>query len=185
MALLLQGQLASIGRVSDMYGISQNNVSRIVHQFAKAGVIKAKQGKGDGFHLVIRPEDVNVREMVLLLENSIQIANCLFPSCKIATACVLKDIFEEARNVFLTTLGKCTLADLLRSRESERQLLELLNIEGAGACVSVLGLDNQSGSLLKSRVSDDSSRRLRTSRLMGRCRDSTIGQGGLSWNASK
>ena len=51
LALLPQGRRASIDEISSTYGISRNNVNKIVHQLGKAGIIETKRCKGGGFYL--------------------------------------------------------------------------------------------------------------------------------------
>jgi len=129
LALLPEEQRANISEISNTYNISRNNVNKIVHQLGKAGVIETKQGKGGGLRLKMKPEDINVGDMVLLLENSIQLADCLSPPCIIAPACVLKGVFEEAAHSFVSALRKYTLADLLQSRKKKSDYIQLLNIQ--------------------------------------------------------
>ncbi len=129
LALLPDGRRASIDEISDVYGISRNNINKIVHQLSKAGVIETKKGKGGGFHLKMASEDINVGDMVLLLENSISLADCLSPPCKIASACVLKDVFDEAAQSFIDTLRNYTLNDLVKSKKNRQNLKGILKIQ--------------------------------------------------------
>lgn len=130
LALLPEGERVSINDISEIYAISRNNVNKVVHQLGKAGVIDTKQGKGGGICLKMSPENVNVGDIVLLLENTIRLVDCQSPPCKIAGMCVLKNVFEEATDAFLATLKKYTLADLLSSKKHQQQLIQILNIEG-------------------------------------------------------
>lgn len=126
LALLPDGERASIDEISDLYDISRNSVNKIVHQLGKEGVIDTKQGKGGGLCLKMLPQDICVGNMVLILENNIQMASCQSPPCRIYRGCVLKDIFHEATQILLAVLNKYTLADLLKPNKDE--LVQALNL---------------------------------------------------------
>lgn len=126
LALLPKEQLASIDEISETYGVSRNNVNKIVHQLGKEGVIKTKRGKGGGLSLAMHPEEINIGEMVVKLENTLKVVDCKTPLCRILPACKLKGILQEATQSFITTLHQYSLADLLHDRENSLvQLLEL------------------------------------------------------------
>lgn len=127
LAVLPAEQKTSIDEVSALYGLSRNHVNKIVHLLGKAGVIATKRGKGGGFSLAKPAEQINIAEMVLLLENSMQIINCQTPQCRIATLCQLNGIFNEAMAAFITSLQKYTLADLIAVNRAA--LIDVLMIE--------------------------------------------------------
>lgn len=127
LALKEQGQLSSIDEISDVYEISRNNVNKIVHQLGKAGIIKTKRGKGGGFCLAKKPEELNLGELVELMENSLNIVDCAKPPCLISSACRLKQVFSEATNAFISTLKNYTLADILL--EKDQTLIQVLHLE--------------------------------------------------------
>jgi Rrf2 family nitric oxide-sensitive transcriptional repressor len=127
LALLPQGRRASIDEISTTYDISRNNVNKIVHQLGKAGIIETKRGKGGGFYLKQKPEELNIGELVVLLENTLQVVECKTPQCRILPACKLKGILEQATQAFLDSLKAYTLADLLE--DEANNLIQILNIQ--------------------------------------------------------
>lgn len=127
LALLPENRRASIDEISDIYDVSRNNVNKIVHQLGKAGVIDTKRGKGGGFLLKQPAEKINLGDMVVLMENSLQLVDCKSPACRILPACRLKGVFAEAQQSFLQTLKQYTLADLLKNDSDA--LVQILNIE--------------------------------------------------------
>lgn len=126
LALLPEGRRASIDEISEIYGISRNNLNKIVHQLGKAGVIETKRGKGGGFFLNISAEQINIAEMVILLENSLQVVECTTPLCRLLPACKLKHALAQATDAFLNSLRCYTLADLLDEESSS--LIQILDI---------------------------------------------------------
>ena len=127
LALLPQGRRASIDEISSTYDISRNYVNKIVHQLGKAGIIETKRGKGGGFYLKRAPQDLNIGDIVVLLENTLQVVECKTPLCRILPACKLKGMLGQATQAFLDSLKAYTLADLL---EGEAQnLIQILDIK--------------------------------------------------------
>lgn len=127
LALLPKGEQASISQISDIYGVSRNNVNKIVHQLGKEGIIFTKRGKGGGITLAKSPEDINIGSMVSILENTLNIVECGSPECRILPACKLKGILQEATAAFMNSLKQYTLFDLTQS--SRPQLIQLLALD--------------------------------------------------------
>ena len=73
LALLQKNEKVSIDTISTLYNISRNNVNKIVHQLGKAKIIETQRGKGGGFFLKLPPESINIGDMIILLENSLEI----------------------------------------------------------------------------------------------------------------
>ena len=127
LALLPKGQRANIDILSQAYGISRNNINKIVHQLGQAQVIETKRGKGGGFYLAKNAKEINLGEMVILMENSLEVIDCGKQRCLIMPACRLKHALDLATEAFLDTLKGFTLADLLEDKQSS--LMQLLDIE--------------------------------------------------------
>jgi len=126
LALLPKNEKASIDTISTLYNISRNNVNKIVHQLGKAEILETQRGKGGGFFLKLSPESINIGDMIILLENSLEIVDCETQKCRILPACKFKSILNEAKNAFIDTLNKYTLADLMEgSRDDLISIFEL------------------------------------------------------------
>jgi Rrf2 family nitric oxide-sensitive transcriptional repressor len=129
LALLPDDKLASIDEISRTYDVSRNNVNKIVHQLGKDGVINTKRGKGGGLSLGKHPQDINIGDMVIKLENTLSVVECTKPLCCILPACKLKGMMQEATNAFITSLQRYSLADLLR--DEKQSLINLLELDNA------------------------------------------------------
>lgn len=126
LALLPPEEKASIDMISTLYGISRNNVNKIVHQLGKAKVIETRRGKGGGFFLTLSPDKVNIGDIVLLLENTIEIVDCNAQQCLILPSCRFKSILNDATQAFIDSLKQYTLADLLKG--SQNDLISLFKL---------------------------------------------------------
>lgn len=127
LALLPEETLTNVDELSEIYGISRNNLNKIVHQLSKEGIVQTKKGKGGGLKLALLPEKVNLGDMLLLMESSMQLVDCTKPECSILPACRLKGILAEATNAFVAVLKQYTLADLVAEKNSELRVILNLN----------------------------------------------------------
>ena len=118
--------LTTIAEIADSYGISENHLTKVVHQLGVAGYVETVRGRNGGIRLLRRPGDINIGEIVRRAEPDFDLVQCFAESsaCAIEPACVLKDALAEARAAFLGALERYTLADLIVPR---RKLAALLN----------------------------------------------------------
>ena len=121
-------RIITVPEVAQAYGLSQNHLVKIAHKLGKAGFLEVVRGRYGGFRLGSSPDQINLGEVVRACEN-LALVECLSEeggSCPINGACVLKGIIREARDAFLETFDRYTLADLIRSKKA---MLEKLGVE--------------------------------------------------------
>ncbi|GAA5139367.1 RrF2 family transcriptional regulator [Thalassotalea piscium] len=119
LALLPANERASIDAISEIYNISRNNVNKIVHQLGKAKVIETRRGKGGGFYLSKAPKHINIGDIVMLLESTLEVVDCQKQQCLVLPSCKFKQILNSATNAFLEVLKEYTLADLVKDSKSD------------------------------------------------------------------
>lgn len=104
--------LADIGKA---YGISYNHVSKVAQKLAMLGYIDSQRGRLGGVQLARPPAEINLGAVVRTTETNMALVECFDPAtntCPIAPACGLKRALWDARNQFLATLDKYSLADV-------------------------------------------------------------------------
>lgn len=126
LALLPKDQRTNVDEISKIYGISRNNLNKIVHQLGQTDFIDTKRGKGGGFLLALRPEQINLGEIVELLESTLDVVDCEAQNCAILPACKLKGLLNKATKAFIDTLKQSTLADLIDKPKTE--LIKILEL---------------------------------------------------------
>jgi len=100
--------------------ISKNHLVKVVHTLSKLGYIHSSQGKGGGITLALKPEDINMGEIIEKIEPDFNLVECFSEArnaCCISLACRLKGYFLQANRAFLDSLRKYSLADILKSKE--------------------------------------------------------------------
>ena len=125
MALLPQGELTTIDRIVDAYGLSRNHLVKIIVKLGKAGLVETVRGKNGGIRLGKPAGDILLGDIMRALE-PMQVVNCQVSYCHITPACTLKNIFVDATRAFVAELDKYHLSDLVVNR---RQLEPLLGLK--------------------------------------------------------
>jgi len=113
---LQKSKLATISDIAKAYEISENHLTKVVHQLAQRGYIETVRGKGGGLRLVRKPDTVNIGEMIRHSEGNTALLPCMDneKTCCIRPNCKLMGILREAQLALFDVLDKYTLADLLQ-----------------------------------------------------------------------
>lgn len=144
-------KLMNIQDIADVYDISKNHLTKIVHQLATLGYIESVRGRNGGIRLAKAPETINIGKVIRQTESDFSIVDCFTPItekgvialpksgkspeerlsikkqmelCKISPVCKLKHVFYEATQNFLSVLDRYTLADMTENRSQLNELLQ-------------------------------------------------------------
>ena len=113
-------ELSTINEVSQIYGVSENHLMKIVHQLAKLGYVTTLRGKGGGLKLGRRPEQIRIGDVVRDTEETLDVVECLAENyagaCRLFSNCKLKTVLSDAQRAFFDSLDQYTLKDLVTKR---------------------------------------------------------------------
>lgn len=110
-------RLATIAEIAAAHQISENHLMKVVHQLGCGGYIETVRGKGGGMRLARAAKDIVLGEVVRQTEGDFALVECFAEnsSCRIAPACRLHGILDEALSAMFLVLDAYTLADLLEN----------------------------------------------------------------------
>jgi Rrf2 family nitric oxide-sensitive transcriptional repressor len=119
------GRLATIGEIAAAYGISDNHLTKVVHQLGRLGYVETVRGKGGGIRLGKLPADIPLGEVIRQTESDWALVECFatVTHCRIQAACCLPPILDEALAAMFAVLDRYTLADLLQGSPGLSRLL--------------------------------------------------------------
>ena len=105
--------LSQIQTIATRFDISRSHVMKIVQKMANSGLIESLRGQGGGLKLAKPSDQINLREVVELMETTLNPVNCHEPVCLIETSCVLKNHFYQAQEKYLAHLSQFSLGDIV------------------------------------------------------------------------
>jgi len=124
---------STIGEIARTYRISENHLTKIVHQLGIAGDIETIRGRNGGIRLGKPAASINLGAVVRRTEPDMALVACFddAETCAIGQACVLRSALHQALVAFLAVLDRYTLADLVAPRRRLAALLGMAPVVGA------------------------------------------------------
>lgn len=117
---------ATIAQVSDAFKVSEHHLVKVVHFLGKTGFLTNVRGRNGGLRLAKDPTEINIGDVVRATEPEPMPAECFAHDgghCRIAPACRLIGVLQEAIDAFQATLDGYTLADIAGNRARLARLL--------------------------------------------------------------
>ncbi len=114
-----------IQEIAEQRHIPKKFLEAILLELRNAKILHSKKGKGGGYYLYKKPEEVNLVEIIRLMDGAIALLPCVSMNyyepcdeCKDEKTCGIKDAFLGVRDETLRILSKSTLDQIVR-RERE------------------------------------------------------------------
>lgn len=113
-----------ISEISEEENIPKKFLEAILLDLRNAGVLNSKKGKGGGYYLIKKPEDVNLATVIRLFDGAIALLPCVSykyyekcDECKDETNCGIRNVFKEVRDETVRILKENSLADIIRREQ--------------------------------------------------------------------
>lgn len=118
-------RLATIPEIAEAHKISENHLTKVVHQLGRRGYVETVRGKGGGVRLARSPKEIVLGDVIRQSEGDILMAECFADesACRIQRACRLQGILVEALAAMFLVLDAYTLADLLDKPQDHLQAI--------------------------------------------------------------
>jgi len=116
-------RICSVSEIARSYGISQNHLTKVVHDLGKAGYVSAVRGRSGGIRLGRPPAEINIGAVIRHTEDGFDLVDC--GECVIAPACGLTSVLSEATRAFLAVIDSYSLGDLMAKRGEMAALLTM------------------------------------------------------------
>ena len=117
-------KLATSG-IAQMYGISENHLSKIATALVKGGFVVSERGRGGGLTLARPAPEISIGTVLRALKKDESVVECFGAnrSCAILPACGLRAPLVEAHEAFFAALDGYSLADVSTSKGALKTLL--------------------------------------------------------------
>jgi len=109
-----------IGVISKSENISQKFLESILLTLRKNGFLGSKKGKGGGYYLLKKPEDIKMSAIMRILEGPIALVPCVSlnfyetcDDCPDEKTCAVHNLMIQVRDSTLNIFNNRSLADLI------------------------------------------------------------------------
>jgi Rrf2 family nitric oxide-sensitive transcriptional repressor len=98
------------------YGISKDHLVKVVQQLARLGYVRSASGRTGGVRLARPAKDIVAGDVIGHFEGRNGVLPCVTEPdfCLLEPGCVLRSLLIKAEQAFYDTLGRSTIADLIR-----------------------------------------------------------------------
>ena len=112
----------TIEETADIFGISHGHLKKVVLKLTRAGYLQGIKGRGGGYLLAKKPEDINLGAVLRLTETDFGVFECFQDgmACPIVGPCRLPAVGRKAIAAFLAAFDQVTLADVMLPMSSFR-----------------------------------------------------------------
>lgn len=121
-------ELVTVDEVAATFRISRHHLVKVVHDLGRSGYLRTQRGVGGGFTLARSPGEIPLGEVVRSGEESEVVIDCKDTPrtlCRLAPACRLKGLLDEAASAFFAVLDGYTVADLVKQTAKMRIVLDI------------------------------------------------------------
>ncbi|MCX8056914.1 MAG: Rrf2 family transcriptional regulator [Ignavibacteria bacterium] len=109
----------TIPEISELEGLSEANVAKILRILRLGGLVEAERGQTGGYKLTKPPEQITLREALHVLGGKLfenEFCNTytgISSICTNSTDCSVRSVWRNVQRVIDEVLGRLTLKDLL------------------------------------------------------------------------
>lgn len=113
-----------IQEISDQQKIPKKFLEAILLELRNAKILHSKKGKGGGYYLYKKPEEVNMIDIIRHMDGAIAMLSCVSlnyyercDECQNEITCGIRDAFMQVRDQTLKVLEKSTLAHIIKRQK--------------------------------------------------------------------
>lgn len=117
-----------IGEIAEKQNIPKKFLEAILLELRNAKILHSKKGKGGGYYLYRKPEEVNLTEVIRLMNGAIAMLPCVslhyYESCEECIDekhCTIRTTFMSVRDETLRILTESNLGVLLKKQRKAKK----------------------------------------------------------------
>jgi len=109
-----------ISEIAEKEKLPKKFLEAILLDLKNIGIVSSKKGKGGGYYLIKKPENINFAEIIRLFDGAIALLPCVTynyyescTQCKDENKCGVRSVVKEIRDKTVSILKEVTLKDIL------------------------------------------------------------------------
>ncbi len=126
LAQVPDGKYAMVKQIAAEEEIPSHFLAKILQQLARKGLLRSSKGPTGGFSLRGSADDIRLVDIVEALDGLGEYEKCAsgLAECSDDMPCALHDSWKVLRSRIMDYLGRNTIADLAKTLEQKRRLLD-------------------------------------------------------------
>ncbi len=109
----MKQELATIQQIADSFQIPKSHLMKVINTLSNHGFVEAVRGKNGGIKLGLAADTISLKDVVVLMEKTLDPFDCVGQDCVILSRCKLKQLFQDAQTSYLHFLDGYHLADII------------------------------------------------------------------------
>ena len=113
-----------ISRISDSERIPKKFLELILFDLKQAGILGSKKGKGGGYYLIRKPDEITLADIIRHVDGAIALIPCVTykyyqpcQHCKDEMTCGIRSFIKDVRDETVNILKKISLSDIIKREE--------------------------------------------------------------------
>jgi Rrf2 family protein len=113
-----------INSISESERIPKKFLELILLDLKQAGLLASKKGKGGGYFLIRKPEEISLADIIRIVDGAIALIPCVTykyyqpcQHCKDEKTCGIRSIIKDIRDETVNLLKKVSLTDIILREE--------------------------------------------------------------------
>lgn len=109
-------RLCTVEELAEKLNASEHHIKKVIHRLAKTDYITSIKGRCGGLRLGLKPEEINLGEVLKITEDNLNIVECFNRSsgCPfMESGCKFKKIVSNSLKMFMDEFARYTLKDIL------------------------------------------------------------------------
>ena len=121
LAIKDNGGLATLSEIAKDQYVPLSFLAKVMQALSKAGLVIAYRGKGGGFSLARRAEDITIKDVIEAVEGPIILNRCLIRNgeCKSDLYCGAHPVWRDAQQAIVKVLEEYSVADLAKKQKEK------------------------------------------------------------------
>jgi Rrf2 family protein len=120
------GKYAMVKNIAAEEDIPAHFLAKILQQLARKGMLRSSKGPTGGFALRVPADEIRLLDIVEALDGLAEYQKCAsgLADCNDDMPCSMHDSWKALRSRIMDYLGRNTIADLAKTLEQKRRLIE-------------------------------------------------------------
>jgi Rrf2 family protein len=114
-----------IGKIAEVQDIPVRFLENILSQLKRSGLVASRRGNEGGYLLTRPPREISLGDVIRFVEGPIKVVECSGTQgsmhCKLEKDCILRPVWEEAREALKKIYDNTSFQDLLEKQQKNSQ----------------------------------------------------------------